>query len=240
MAIALSQVPAKDFGILAGLAPQRPEIDIHALERHILVAQRRVRAGQRVYCGGQPFHMLYLVRAGFIKTCELSADGRERISGFRMQGDLIGAEAIGLTRYPCDAVALEDSTIWELPYPAMLDACRRLPELETCLTAALADEIRRDRVWMLNIGTLPADQRVAMFLLDLARRHAQLGFSSRHFILRMGRSDIASFLALTHETVSRALSHLEHLGHVLVHRRDVRLLDVVALSQFAGATTALN
>lgn len=227
-------------GQLLTPARPQPELDIRALERYVHVSERKVRAGESVYQGGQPFHSLHLVRVGFIKTCELSEDGREQITGFWMRGDLLGVEAIGLASYPCEAVALEDSVVWQLPYPPVLVACQQVPELQARLTAALAESIRRDRSWMLSIGTLTAEQRVANFLVDLAERHARLGFSARHFTLRMGRADIASFLALTHETVSRALAHLERLRYVEVDRRDVRLLDLVALCRLAGTQPALH
>jgi len=162
------------------------------------------------------------------------------VTGFRMRGDLLGAESIGLAVHTCDAVALEDSQIWELPYPPVLTACLHIPELQIRLSSALAEEIRRDRSWMLTIGTLPAEQRVAAFLLDIAQRLARLGFSARHFILRMGRADIASFLALKHETVSRALSHLEQLDYISVLRREVKLLDIPKLSACAGVSRALQ
>jgi CRP/FNR family transcriptional regulator len=210
------------------------ELDMEELQRHMVVTRRIVRAGQYLYRNGQPFHALYLVHAGFLKTCELSEDGREQVTGFRMRGDMMGVESIGLAVHTCDAVALEDSQIWELPYPPVLNACLHIPELQVRLSTALAEEIRRDRSWMLAIGTLPAEQRVAAFLLDLASRLARLGFSARHFILRMGRADIASFLALKHETVSRALSHLEQLGYISVLRREVKLLDVRKLGNCAG------
>ena len=102
------------------------------------------------------------------------------------------------------------------------------------LTAALAEEIRRDRSWMLALGTLSAEQRVAAFLLDVAGRHAHLGFSDRHFILRMSRADMANFLALKHETVSRALSHLQDMQCISVQRREIRVLDLEGLSTLAA------
>lgn len=210
------------------------EIDIESLRHHISLVRRKVAAGQYVYRAGQPFHALFLVHAGFLKTCELADDGREQVTGFRMRGDLIGVESIGLKSYSCDVIALEDSEVWELPYPAVLTACLQLPDLQRRLTSALAEEIRRDRSWMLALGTLSAGQRVAAFLLDVADRHARLGFSPRHFILRMGRADMASFLALKHETVTRALSHLDDMHCVSVQRREIRVLDVDGLRQLAG------
>ena len=198
-------------------------IDIEAIRKHVQVQRCKHVAGQSIYHAGQPFHAVYLVHAGSYKICELADDGRERISGFRMRGELVGVESIGLKAYASDVVALESSEAWELPYPAVLRACLHVPELQSHLTSALA-----------------AERRVAAFLLDVAARYARLGYSAKHFILRMSRIDMASFLALKHETVSRALSHLHDLSYIDVQRREVRVLDVDGLRSMAGMSTALN
>ena len=204
-------------------------IDIEELRSHVPITQRKVAAGQYLYRAGQPFNALYLVNVGFLKTCLVAEDGREQVTGFRMRGDLIGIEAIGAATHECDVVALETSGVWELPYPAILRACAQMPELQERLTWALAAEIRSDRSWKLALGSLSAEQRVAAFLLDLASRHEALGFSPRHFVLRMGRADIGSFLALKHETVTRALTRLAGQGCIDVQWREIRILDAAAL-----------
>ncbi|MGN2243271.1 Crp/Fnr family transcriptional regulator [Frateuria sp. GZRR33] len=225
--------------VLQAMASVGP-IDIEQLSQHVQLVRRKLAPGQHVYRAGQSFHAIYLVHAGFLKTCELSEDGRERVTGFRMRGDLVGVESIGLAHFACDVVALDDSEVWELPYPPVLHACLRMPELQTRLTAALAGEIRNDRAWMLALGTLTAEQRVAAFLLDMAERHLRLGFSPRHFLLRMGRADIASFLGIKHETVTRALSRLERMQCIDVQRREIRLLDPDGLRRMAGQGATIH
>jgi len=215
-------------------------MDIEAIRKHALVRRCKHAPGQGIYHAGQPFHAIYLVHAGSYKTCELAEDGREQVTGFRMRGDLIGMESIGQKAYGSDVIALESSEAWELPYPAVVRACLSVPELQSHLTAALAAEIRNDRSWMLMLGTLAAERRVAAFLLDVAARYARLGYSAKHFILRMSRIDMASFLALKHETVSRALSHLHDLSYIAVQRREVRVLDANGLRSMAGGSAALN
>ncbi|OOG63526.1 hypothetical protein B0E46_10805 [Rhodanobacter sp. B04] len=217
-----------------------PDIDIEAIRAHVPVRRCKHAAGQSIYHAGQPFHAIHLVHVGSYKTSELAADGREQVTGFRMRGDLIGIESIGLTTYASDVIALEDSETWELPYPAVLRACLHIPELQSHLTAAMAAEIRCDRSWMLMLGTLAAECRVAAFLLDVAARYARLGYSARHFILRMSRVDMASFLALKHETVSRALSRLHDLNYIDVQRREVHVLDADGLRSMAGISATLN
>ena len=215
-------------------------IALEELRAHVPVAQRKLQSGQYLYRAGQPFHALYLVHTGFLKTSVISEDGREQVMGFRMRGELMGVESIGMPAHTCDAVALDMSGVWELPYPEILNACARMPALQEQLTAALAAEIRNDRSWMLAVGTLSAEQRVATFLLDIAARHEALGFSARHFVLRMSRADIGSFLALKHETVTRALTRLCGQGCIAIQLREVRILDACALRKAIHHDPRLN
>jgi CRP/FNR family transcriptional regulator len=210
------------------------DIDIELLRQYVPVLRHKLSAGQYLYHAGQPFQSLYLVNSGFLKTVELADDGRDQVTGFRMRGDFLGVDSIGLKTYACGAMSLETGEAWELPYPAMLTACREIPELQARLTAALAEEIRNDHAWMLAIGTLNAEQRVATFLLDVAKRYARLGYSARHFMLRMRRTDMANFLALKHETVSRVMSRLDDLRVISVERREVHVLDNDGLRTLAG------
>ena len=226
--IAILPTKARRATLTAAQAVAAP-IDIEVLSKYVNVVQRKLTAGQYLYRAGQPFNALYLVNVGFLKTCLVAEDGREQVTGFRMRGDLVGIESIGAATHECDVVALETSGVWELPYPAILRACAQMPELQERLTWALAAEIRSDRSWKLALGSLSAEQRVAAFLLDLASRHEALGFSPRHFVLRMGRADIGSFLALKHETVTRALTRLAGQGCIDVQWREIRILDMAAL-----------
>jgi len=208
--------------------------DPEPLKEYLPVLRRRLEAGQYLYRAGQSFQALFFIRVGSVKMCELAEDGREQVTGFFLQSELIGAESIGLSAYSCDVIALETCEIWELPYPAVLTACQRIPDMQARLASAMAQKIRRDRSWMLALGTLNAEQRVAAFLLDLAARYQSLGFSGSHFILRMCRADIASYLALKHETVSRALSHLSDTKCIDVRRREMRITNGTELRQIAG------
>ena len=97
-------------GAIAPIATRRPPIaeggiDIERLRERVTVVRRKIRAGQYIYRAGQAFHALFLVHVGCFKTCELADDGREQVTGFRMRGDLVGVESIGLSTYACDAIA---------------------------------------------------------------------------------------------------------------------------------------
>ncbi|HEY0662224.1 MAG TPA: helix-turn-helix domain-containing protein, partial [Lysobacter sp.] len=190
------------------------------------VQRRRLRRKQTLFRSGQPCHSLFLIHAGFFKTCLISADGREKITGFRMRGDLLGIDALDMPTYACDVIALDVGEVWELPVAMLRD---RLPDFQERLTALLAGEIRRDWGWMLALGTLTADQRVIAFLLDFAARLERLGFSARCLMLHMTRAELGNFLSLQLETVTRALSRLQAQGLIGVERREIRIEDPAGL-----------
>lgn len=237
-------VSANDRHTTATVAYRAPtvprRIDLDQLRAHVQIVRRRLEPGQYLYRAGQPFQALYLIQVGSVKTCELAEDGREQVTGFRMAGELLGVESIGQATHSSDVVALESSEVWELPYPPVITACLRIPELQRRLTDAMAEEIRRDRSWMLALGTLTAEQRVVSFLLDIAARYEAMGFSGRHFILRMSRADMASYLALKHETVSRALSHLAETNCITVQRREMQIIDRDGLRRIVGFSSNLH
>lgn len=207
---------------LQGLAA----LGIATLVADLPLQRRRVRAKQYVFRAGERRQSLFLIHAGCFKTCVLSEDGREKITSFRLRGDLLGLDALDMPSYACDAISLDVGEVWELPVAQLRDS---LPDFQERLTAVLASEIRRDWGWMLAIGTLSAEQRVITFLLDLAARLQALGFSARCLMLRMTRADLGNFLALQLETVTRALSHLQMLGLIGVERRQIRIEDTAGL-----------
>lgn len=201
------------------------------------IARRRViHPRQYVFRAGQPQHSLYLVHAGVFKTSLVASDGRERITGFLLRGDLLGLDSLGMEIHACDAVSLDVGEVWELPIKQIRE---QAPELQERLTALLAGEIRRDWSWMLAVSTLSADQRVVAFLLDLAARLEGLGFSPRQMLLRMTRADLGNFLSLKLETVVRALSRLQSRGLITVDRREIRIQDREGLQALLGTGHAL-
>jgi CRP/FNR family transcriptional regulator len=212
-------------------------LGIASLVAGLPLQRRRMRARQYLFRAGERRQSLYLIHAGCFKTCVISHDGREKITGFRLRGDLLGMDALDMPSYACNAISLDVGEVWELPVAQLRDS---LPDFQQRLTAALAGEIRRDWSWMLAVGTLSAEQRVITFLLDLATRLASLGFSARCLTLRMTRADLGNFLALQLETVTRALSHLQMLGLISVERRQIRIENPAGLHAMLGDSQPLH
>lgn len=200
------------------------------LPQTLLLPRRRSRRRQRLYRAGQAARSVFLVHSGIYKTTLLSVDGRERVTGFHLRGDVIGGEALGEPVYRCDATALDTGELIEVPRSLVFDPAAGLLEH---VTQALADTVRRDWYWMLTLATLDAEQRVASFLLDLSARHEALGYSPNRLLLRMTRADIGNFLGLALESVTRVMSRLDDARILRVVCRDVEILDRDALRHLA-------
>jgi CRP/FNR family transcriptional regulator len=196
--------------------------------------RKRVRKGKPLYTASEPFSALYAIRLGSFKTTLLAEDGRGQVAGYHMLGEIIGLDGIAAGQHACDAVALEDSEVCILPFERLEDLSRAIPPLQHNLYRFLSREIGREQHTMLLLGSMRAEERVAVFLLDLSARYRRRGYSGSEFVLRMTREEIGSYLGLKLETVSRLLSRFQTEGLLRVEGRDVKLLDVPALKQLAG------
>jgi CRP/FNR family transcriptional regulator len=201
-------------------------------------AKRAYRRGDYLYRSGSRFGSLYAIRTGFFKTQVLHEDGREQVTGFQMAGEIIGLDAISTDVHTCDAVALEDSEVCELPFNQLEELSRQLPALQRHLHKIMSREIVRDQGIMLLLGSMRAEERLAAFLLNLSQRFAARGYSASAFRLRMTRQEIGSYLGLKLETVSRTLSYFQETRLIDVHNKSIELLDMSRLLGLVGQQRA--
>jgi CRP/FNR family transcriptional regulator, anaerobic regulatory protein len=194
----------------------------------------KLKKGDALYRAGDAFGALYAVRLGSLKTTVLAEDGREQVSGYHMLGDIIGLDGIGTERHGCQAVALEDTEVCVLPFERLEDLARSVATLQHNLYQFLSREISRDHNIMLLLGSMRAEERLAVFLLNLSDRYRRRGYSSTEFVLRMTREEIGSYLGLKLETVSRLFSRFQEEGLIQIQGRAVKLLDPAALKQLVG------
>lgn len=194
----------------------------------LVSARIRVRRGDTLFLRGQPFKSLYVLRVGFMKTHIAQEDGKERVTGFQMAGDVLGLDAIAEDVHTCDAVAIEDAEVCAVPYSLLTRLGQNIEGLQRQLLRAMSREIVRQGNWLL-MANQSADERVATFLLDLSVRLHARGYSRSELVLRMSREEIGSALGLKLETVSRTFSKLAAEGVVEVRQRNVRILDMEAL-----------
>ena len=182
------------------------------------------------------FTKLFAIRAGHFKTFQISSAGEQQITGFHMVGELLGMDAISAERHDCDAVALEDSVVCEIPFARLEELFGRLPALLRRVHRLMSGEIMREQNVMLLLGNMRAEQRFAVFLVNLSARYLARGHSPTCFQLRMSREDIGNYLGLTIESISRLLSRFIKQGWVKVDKREVTLLEPVVLKALAAGT----
>lgn len=200
--------------------------DLHVLVEHI----GPFHEGEHIFREGDEFTAIAAVRAGTVKTYVLDPSGHEQVLGFFLPGEVIGLNAIHHARYPCNAVALDTVMLCRFSFPKMALLATRLPGLQAQLFKLLSQDIGKAA---LLAGDYTADERMAAFLVSLSRRYARRGFSATRFHLTMARTDMANYLRLAPETVSRVLRRFQDEGMVLVERRELEIKDAARLEGLA-------
>jgi len=227
--VACSSCSLRELCLPAGLAPREME-KVDRLVNH----RQKLKRGEHLYRAGDPLAALYAIRSGFMKTCVLHDDGREQVAGFHMMGELLGLDAISSGSHMCDAVALEDCEVCEIPFAYLEQLSRELPSLQHQLHRIMSREIVRDYGVMMLLGTMKAEERLAAFLVNLSQRFAARGYSATEFNLRMTREEIGSYLGLKLETISRAFSRFQQEGLVEVRHKRIRIRDPERLRLILG------
>jgi CRP/FNR family transcriptional regulator len=191
-----------------------------------MVADRTSLAGgDTLYHAGSPFRALYVIKSGSLKTQATSEGGELQIMGFHLPGEIIGFDALAGERHQCSAEALEASSICRLPYAELERICASVPGLQRQFMRLVSREMSDDHDHMAMMGRNQAISRLALFLHSLSKRQARLGRRDDVLTLSMSRSDLANYLGLVLETVSRLFGRLQDMGLIEVRRREIRILD---------------
>ncbi len=201
-------------------------LDLHVLVEHI----GPFHEGEHIFREGDHFNAIAAVRVGTVKTYVLDASGHQQVLGFHLPGEIIGLSAISQSRYPCNAVALDTVMLCRFSFPKMALLATRMPGLQAQLFRLLSEDIGKAA---LLAGDFSADERMAAFLVALSRRYARRGFSATRLHLTMTRTDIANYLRLAPETVSRVLKRLQSEGLIRVDRRELELINPIAIEALA-------
>jgi len=192
----------------------------------IVKNKRSLQTDDFLYWQGDECQSLFVVKSGSFRRFITNLDGNEQTIGFYLPGELMGLDALNHERFSCSSVAIETGSVCELSLSCLNDLCSKIPNLQTQMLRILGKEIASGHELILLLGHHSAKERMAIFLLSLSCRYGALGFSSIKFNLSMPRHDIANFLGLTAETVSRQLADLGMLGAITVKQRSVQINDL--------------
>ncbi|WP_066961377.1 fumarate/nitrate reduction transcriptional regulator Fnr [Microbulbifer sp. Q7] len=207
--------------------------DIARLEQ-VTRKKRVVRAGETLFRAGDPFASLYAIRSGSFKSAVIGADGDTQVTHFALPGELLGLDAYSGGSHPGFAEALEDSSVCVLPFTQLEALAQQVPALQKQIYSIFSEELKQENEALLLLGKRSADSRLAALLVNISSRYSRRGYSASEFVLSMPRMDIANYLGLTAETVSRLISRFQKQGLIQVQGRSVTILDFIALSELAG------
>ncbi|MBI3570812.1 MAG: helix-turn-helix domain-containing protein, partial [Gammaproteobacteria bacterium] len=131
-------------------------------------------------------------------------------------------------------VALETSSLCELPLNRLEELGSVVTSVQRQLLRILSKQILHDQTLQVLLCKKTAEERLAAFLLSLSNRYKRRGFSAQEFHLSMPRQDIASYLGLAEETISRLFTRFQEQGLIKVVRKHVCLLDLPRLTDMVG------
>lgn len=211
----------------------------HSWDRRLKSASVKVfQAREHVFFEGDAKDHVFLLEKGTVCLYKTLPDGRRQIVDFAYPGDLIGlsagadhafsAQAITLTRVRC------------LLASSLHEAAKHDAEIGMHLYRALSDQLMSARDLLLTVGQRNATERLAALLVALSRRNERADSDPAQILLPMTRADIADFLSLTIETVSRTFTKLRVSGIIdlahssLVIVREKSMLERLAAGELQG------
>jgi len=201
----------------------------------IVHAKKHYRRNDKIYHIADKFKSVYLVQQGSIKTEVATYDGRPVVTGFYFPGDIFGFDGIGDQGYLCDAVAMENTLICEVPFQKLTKLCMTVEGLQHKLFMLMGQQIGSHDHALFMMHNMPAESRLCRFLtLYHERMKKYVGDQGTLMLLPMNKDDIARYLGISPETLSRILSGLVDKGIVRRHSRRLELLDIDTLHELAS------
>jgi CRP/FNR family nitrogen fixation transcriptional regulator len=193
-----------------------------------ILSEFKYKKGTEVYGEAEPADYVYQVVEGAVRSHKLLSDGRRQIGAFHLAGDIFGLENGAVHRFTAEAIV--DTTVRLMKRRSLEDVAGSDVVVALDLLSMTTSNLQHAEDHMLLLGRKTSLERVAAFLLEMDRRLTAAGVIA----LPMSRRDIADYLGLTLETVSRALSHLHSkgmLGFLGQTQRQIVLLDRAQLAE---------
>ncbi|MCL4113604.1 UNVERIFIED_CONTAM: hypothetical protein GTU68_001037 [Idotea baltica] len=213
--------------------------DIETLDS-IIQRNKSIAKGTKVYSVGEAFTHLYAIRSGYLKSYCISENGEEQITGFHLPGEIVGLEALYTGTHIGFSEALETSQICSIPYSKMDSLSSEIEGLRQQVNKMMSQEITHNYELLHLLNQKNADEKIATFLLNISSRETYGKGLAREFVLPMTRTDIANYLGLALETVSRIFGKLIKQNVISVDHRKVSLIDIDHLSDLAGSSCNRN
>lgn len=197
--------------------------ELALLEKNVLTSIK-LNKGEILYPAGEKFSGLYAVKSGSFKSVVSNSDGDAQIVGFHMPGELMGFDGYD-SNHTSTVFALENSMMCKIPEIQLDFLCSNINSVSKHIHSMIANDVSAHNSVLMLIAQKSAEDRVICFLKHISDRNKKRGFSKIDLTLSMPRGDIANFLGMAPETISRLLSQLQEDGVVEFNRRNVHIMD---------------
>jgi len=192
-----------------------------------LVFSEPIEAGEAIYRKGNAVESLHIVKSGSVKAIKPLSGNSYDVEGFYFPGDLFGLCALDEKVQEYDVFALKETVICQLPLKYLESITSSFPRFQQLLVSELTAEIRRQSQRLYNERHLSTEDRVRMFLKSIFERNLEQIVKNRgRFALPMTKRDIAFFLGMSPESLSRILTGLEAQGLINNHFNNIEFRDI--------------
>ena len=214
-------------------------IDKRALKTvtELQFTSRLLDPGEHLIRQGEKSASLFLIRSGLLKSYFIRADGHEFIMNFHLPPELFGWEGTDETQRSYAIMALDFTNVCEIPLAQLTSLTQTHPEIQQQLYQFITQRISHDNTAFLRTT---AQQRVVSFLLNLARQYKRLGYPYYLCRLVMTHQDIANYLRIAPETISRIFKNLQKEELITVHKKKIYLNNIKALEVIASGEKAIT
>jgi CRP-like cAMP-binding protein len=211
------------FGALTGDA--LVDIAQRAIELHI-------KKGEILFLSGEPARGLFVLVSGKIRTFQQNEDGRELVLQVDADGSVLGdVPVFDDGPYPASAIAEMETEVLLIERTDIRNLCVKYPFLALAALKLMAGKVRRHANLVEALSLHEVGQRLALFLLAEAQSSSDIHIAFR---VRLSNHEIASRIGSVRDVVSRAFGRLKHLGLIAMADRDVTILDLRGLEQYAS------
>jgi len=213
---------------VCGALDQDDLAEFERIARHVQLAPN-----EALFNAGQIACSVHNLTAGVARLYKLLPDGRRQVIGFALPGDFLGRAPSD--RYGCSADAIGSVSVCRFPREAFTQFIAQRPHFLLRINEFATRELMLAQEQMLLLGRRTAEEKVASFLVGWRDRLAKIGDERQTISLPMSRQDIADYLGLTIETVSRTLTRFEREKILIIVTGGVRLLDLTRTAAMAAA-----
>lgn len=193
-----------------------------------------IKSGEVLFNKNNPLSAIYAVCSGTFKLCDSSSKSKEKILGFRFPGELLGEDALFPEKYGYSAIAIGDSSVCQVAVDELMSCSNLVPDLQSNLLVLLIKQSYiNQREFQSLVAKKTAESLLSSFLLNITDRCSAHYGSTTTIHLSISRDNIANFLGLRRETLSRIFSKLQKEGLIQISGKKIHLLELNKLANLA-------